>query len=306
MRANSGRLRPRRVAVVTDSTAYLPTGPAAAAGVTVVPLQLDGSVFGAEGVDVAPADIAAALLERGRVTTSRPAPAALSEAYAACSDAGATAVVSVHLSGSLSGTVAAARVAAEEAPLPVRVIDSRSTAMGLGFAVLAAAAAADAGADAGADVEEVAATAERVAAGTRTMFYLDTLEHLRRGGRIGAARALLGTALSVKPILHVADGLIVPLERVRTPSRGVARLAALAAAAASDGDGGSASVDIAVHHLAAPERAEKLVGLLRSGPIRIRECYVCEIGAVIGAHVGPGVVGVVVSPVESTFSGSAS
>jgi DegV family protein with EDD domain len=274
----------------------------------VVPLQLDGSVFGAEGVDVAPADIAAALLERGRVTTSRPAPAALSEAYAACSDAGAAAVVSVHLSGSLSGTVAAARVAAEEAPLPVRVIDSRSTAMGLGFAVLAAAAAADAGADAGADVEEVAATAERVAAGTRTMFYLDTLEHLRRGGRIGAARALLGTALSVKPILHVADGLIVPLERVRTPSRGVARLAALAAAAAGDGDGdgGSASVDIAVHHLAAPERAEKLVGLLRSGPIRIRECYVCEIGAVIGAHVGPGVVGVVVSPVESTFSGSVS
>jgi DegV family protein with EDD domain len=283
MSANTGRLRPRRVAVVTDSTAYLPPGLAESAGITVVPLQLDGAVTGAEGVQVTPADITVALHERARVTTSRPTPAAFAAAYAGCT---AEAIVSVHLSGELSGTVAAARLAARDATVPVRVVDSRTTAMGLGFAVLAAAGASG-------DLAAVAAVAEQTAARTRTLFYLDTLEHLRRGGRIGAARALLGTALSVKPILHVRDGLILPLERVRTPSRGLARLAALARDAA-----GGDRVDLAVHHLAAPERAEQLAESLRSGAIRLRECHVCEIGAVIGAHVGPGVVGVVISPVE--------
>jgi fatty acid-binding protein DegV len=101
---------------------------------------------------------------------------------------------------------------------------------------------------------------------------------------------LLGTALSVKPILHVDAGRIVPLERVRTPSGGLARLAALALEAA-----GAGQVDVAVHHLGAPERAERLVETLRASSLAVRELYVSEVGAVIGAHVGPGVVGVVVS-----------
>ncbi len=286
MTASAGRLRPTTpsgVAVVTDSTAYLPAE--ATSGIRVVPLRLDGAVAGAEGVDVQPADIVAALERRARVTTSRPSPAQLAAVYEDC--AGAEAIVSVHLSGELSGTVAAAEVAARSAAVPVTVVDSRTTAMGLGFAALAAARAAAKGASA----SEVAEVASRVAAGTTTIFYLDSLEHLRRGGRIGATRALVGTALSVKPILHVEAGRIVPAERVRTPSRGVARLAALACEAAGDGQ-----VDVAVHHLGAPERARQLVETLRSSSLAVRELYVCEVGAVIGAHVGPGVVGVVISP----------
>jgi DegV family protein with EDD domain len=275
---------PTGVAVVTDSTAYLPSE--VASGIRVVPLQLDGAVAGAEGVDVRPADIVSALERRARVTTSRPSPAQLAATYADCVAGGAEAIVSVHLSGELSGTVAAAEVAAPSVSVPVRVVDSRSTAMGLGFAVLAAARAAAKGAS----VAEAAEVAGQVAAGTTTIFYLDSLEHLRRGGRIGAARALVGTAFSVKPILHVEAGRIVPLERVRTPSRGVARLAALAVAAA-----GEEPVDVAVHHLGAPDRAQRLVETLRASSLSVRELYVCEVGAVIGAHVGPGVVGVVVS-----------
>jgi DegV family protein with EDD domain len=284
MSVTTGRLRPSRIAVVTDSTAYFPAGLAESAGIAIVPLQLDGAVFGDEGIDVSPADVASALERHRRVTTSRPSPARFVEAYQGIAAAG---IVSVHLSGELSGTVDAARKAAGDVAVPVRVVDSGSAAMGLGFAALAAVrVAADGG-----DIDAVAAAAERVAAATTTLFSLDTLEHLRRGGRIGATRALVGTALSVKPILHVADGRIVPLERVRTPTRGVLRLAALARDAAGEDE-----VDVAVQHLHAQSRAERLVEELRAAPIRIRNLYVGEIGAVIGAHVGPGVVGVVVSP----------
>jgi DegV family protein with EDD domain len=167
----------------------------------------------------------------------------------------------------------------------VRVVDSRSTAMGLGFPVLAAASAA---AD-DAPLEEVYSAAVATAERTTTLFYVDTLEHLRRGGRIGAAQALLGTALSVKPILHVREGRIVPLEKVRTASKGVSRLEALAVAAAGDGP-----ADVAVHHLAAPDRARTLAERLRTRLPNLRRLVESEVGAVVGAHVGPGVLGVVV------------
>ena len=155
----------------------------------------------------------------------------------------------------------------------------------VGFAVLSAAEAAARGGT----QDEVYAAAVGTAERTTTLFYVDTLEHLRRGGRIGAAQALLGTALSVKPILHVEDGRIVPLEKVRTVSKGIARLEALAVAAAGDGP-----ADVAVHHLAAAERAGVLADRLRSRLPRIERFYTSEIGAVVGAHVGPGVLGVVV------------
>ena len=194
--------------------------------------------------------------------------------------------MSLHLSRELSGTWDSARMAAKEVGSErVRVVDSRSTAMGLGFPVLAAASAA---AD-GASLEEVYAAAVATAERTTTLFYVDTLEHLRRGGRIGAAQALLGTALSVKPILHVQEGRILPLEKVRTASKGVARLEALAVAAA-----GAGPVDLAVHHLAAPDRAAALAERLRVQLPGLRDLYSSELGAVVGAHVGPGVLGVVV------------
>ncbi|MFD5831839.1 DegV family protein, partial [Lentzea sp. NPDC060358] len=122
-------------------------------------------------------------------------------------------------------------------------------------------------------------------------FCLETLDHLRRGGRIGTAAALVGTALAVKPLLHMEDGRIVPLEKVRTMSRAVGRLVDLAAAAAGDGP-----VGLAVHHLAAPERAAELATRLDERLPGSTGCVISEVGAVIGAHTGPGVLGVVVLP----------
>lgn len=276
------------VAVVTDSTAYLPDEPAGRYGLTVVPLTvvIDG-VEGQEGIEVAPADLTRALNQRrGQVSTSRPAPERFAQVYRRLFDAGASGVVSVHLSAELSGTLAAATLAAAEFGDRVSVVDSRSTGMGLGFPALAAGAAAAAGAD----LTEVRRAALLAIERTHTYFYVDTLEFLRRGGRINAAEALLGTALSVKPILHVTGGTIVVRDKVRTASRGMARLAELAVAAA-----GTAEVDVAVHHLAAPHRAAELIDALRvrlAG--RLRDHYLTEVGAVVGAHAGPGLAGVVV------------
>jgi DegV family protein with EDD domain len=159
--------------------------------------------------------------------------------------------------------------------------------MGCGFPVLAAARSAAAGADAA----EVAEAARRTAAETSTYFVVDTLEHLRRGGRIGAAAAILGSALAVKPVLHVKDGRVVPLEKVRTAARANSRLVQRAVEAAGDGP-----VSVAVHHLAAGDRAERLAAELRERIPALRELHVSELGAAIGAHVGPGAVGVVVAP----------
>jgi DegV family protein with EDD domain len=276
-----------RVAVVTDSTAYLPEGVAERLSVRVVPLQVVlGGRSGAEGSEVTPAEVASALASWVPVSTSRPTPAEFAKVYRGALDGGASAVVSLHLSRELSGTWDSARLAAEEVDAElVRVVDSRSAAMGLGFAVLAAAESAAAGGT----QDEVYAAAVGTAERTTTLFYVDTLEHLRRGGRIGAAQALLGTALAVKPILHVKEGRIVPLEKVRTVSKGIARLEALAVAAAGDGP-----ADVAVHHLAAAERAALLAGRLRARLPRVEQFHESEIGAVVGAHVGPGVLGVVV------------
>jgi len=276
-----------RVVVVTDSTAYLPTGLADELSVRVVPLQVVlGGRSGAEGSEVTPAQVAAALAAWVPVSTSRPTPTEFATVYREALEGGACGVVSLHLSRELSGTWDSARLAAAEVGADsIRVVDSRSAAMGLGFAVLAAAKAAAAGGS----PEEVYAAAVGTAERTTTLFYVDTLEHLRRGGRIGAAQALLGTALSVKPILHVREGRIVPLEKVRTVSKGVARLEALAVAAAGDGP-----ADVAVHHLAAAERAALLAERLRTRLPQVGQFYASEVGAVVGAHVGPGVLGVVV------------
>jgi DegV family protein with EDD domain len=249
------------VSVVTDSTAYLPPGLAAERGIVVVPLQVTTGE---------------------RVTTSQPSPAAFHAAYASCAS---DEIVAVHLSGALSGTVGAADAAGRTSGRSVHVVDSRQIGMGLGFAALAAASLAASGGS----VADVVAAAERAAAASRTLFYVDTLEHLRRGGRIGAAAALVGTALSVKPLLHLVDGAIAPLEKVRTASRAIARLEELAVAEA-----GCAPVSVAVHHLAASSRADALAERLRARLPSLADLYVTEVDAVVGAHTGPGMLAVVV------------
>ncbi|SCL17508.1 EDD domain protein, DegV family [Micromonospora nigra] len=276
------------VAVVTDSTAYLPPHLLRSHELTVVPLTvvLNGAE-GLEGVETFPADATRALsARRVSASTSRPSPEQFAQTYRRLLDAGAAGVVSVHLSAELSGTVAAARLAAAEIGDRVAVVDSRSCGMGIGFPAVAAAEAAARGAD----LDGVREAASAAVARTTIFFYVDTLEFLRRGGRINAAEALFGTALSVKPIMHMPDGGIVLLDKVRTASRGVARLVDLAVESA-----GEADVDLAVHHLAAPQRAEALVAALagRLGD-RLRDTYVSEAGGVVAAHAGPGLACVVV------------
>ncbi|MFF2120470.1 DegV family protein [Kitasatospora xanthocidica] len=279
---------PSDLALVTDSTAYLPQDALDRYGITVVPLSVAvGDSVLSEGVEISPKDVAEALRGKQRVTTSRPNPETFAAAYRAAAESGAKGIVSVHISGELSGTVEAARLAAAEAPVPVRVVDSRLVGMALGYGVLAAAEAIVAGQG----LAEAAEAAGRRAAGTSGFFYVDTLEHLRRGGRIGAARALLGSALAVKPLLHLDGGRIEPLEKVRTASRAIARLEEIAVERSGEQD-----VDITVHHLAAEERAEPLAERLRARVPGLRELYVGEVGAVIGAHVGPGLLAVVVAP----------
>ena len=191
----------------------------------------------------------------------------------------------------MSSTISSAHLAAEQSLVPVTVIDSRALGMAMGFAVVAGARLAAAGASAG----EVADAVRATCAGASVMFYVDTLEYLRRGGRIGKAGALLGSALSIKPILGLRDGHIVPLERVRTSSRAIARLEELAVEAAHAG-AGEHGVDVAVQHLDSAERAERLAERLRSRLGGGSEVIVVELGAVVGCARGPGDAAVAVVP----------
>jgi DegV family protein with EDD domain len=278
----------RHVAIVTDSTAYLPPPTMERHGITAVPLTVVlGDQALEEGTEISARSLAQALQKRRSVTTSRPSPEVFAATYRAVAETGATGIVSLHLPAGLSGTYDAAVLAAREAPVPVRVVDTGMVAMALGFCALSAAEVAEAGGS----VDEAVAAAERRAGETAAYFYVDTLDYLRRGGRIGAAQALLGSALAVKPILALDDGRIDMLEKVRTASRAIARLEEIVV-----GRAGGRRVDIAVHHLAAPERADTLAQRLRDRVPGLADLHVSEVGAVIGAHTGPGLLGAVVSP----------
>ena len=249
-------MRAMSVAVVTDSTASLPEDVVERLGLRVVPLQV---VLGAAAHDegspgATPGRVAEALRAFVPVSTSRPAPAVLLREYRAAADAGASAIVSVHLSAEMSGTVESAQLAARESPVPVTVVDARQVGPGTGYAAMAAAEAVAAGAGA----DDAAQAARDRAARVSSLFYVDTLEYLRRGGRIGTGAALLGGALSVKPLLAIEDGLVASRERVRTSGRALARLEELAVEAAGD-----EPVDVGVAHLANPDRAEVLTAHLR-------------------------------------------
>lgn len=280
------------VVVVTDSTASLPPEVAEEHGIVVVPLQV---VIGAEVHDegsegATPELVAAALKEFLPVSTSRPTPAALLAVYEDQAARGATEIVSVHLSSEMSGTFESAQLAARDAGIPVLAVDSRQVGVATGYAALEAAAVAAAGGSA----EEAAAAALARAEAASSLFYVDTLEYLRRGGRIGAAAALFGGALAVKPLLQISEGRVASLERVRTSGRALARLEELAVQAA-----GESPVDVCVAHLSSSERAAQLTEHLTerlADNLEGREVWCGELGAVLGAHVGPGMLAVCVAP----------
>jgi DegV family protein with EDD domain len=234
-----------------------------------------------------------ASLRAGRsVSTSQPTPAALRAAYDELAANGATEIVSIHLSEALSGTCGAARTAADNFSVPVRVVDSASIGLGLGFALRAAAAARDGAArgvgapgDGAAAVDDVTAAVLACVGATSVLFSVDTLAYLRRGGRIGAAQAVVGAALSIKPILGIEAGRIEPVDKVRTSARALDRLVDLTLSRIP------APTALAVQHLGAADRAAVLAATLRerSGI----EVEVAELGAAVGAHVGPGTLAVV-------------
>lgn len=278
------------VAVVTDSSAALPAELAEREHVDVVPLcvVVDGTTY-KEGLDITAERISGALRKGVPVSTSRPSPEAFVAAFDRLAAQGIEQIVSVHLSEELSGTVGSARLAAARVGVDVTVLDSRSIGMAVGFAALAGARVAAAAGG----VDEVVAAIRGSVERSHTWASVDDLTHLRRGGRIGKATAFLGSALAIKPMLQVINGTVEPLARVRTTGKAMAKLAALASEAAAELGG---QVEISVQHLDARDRAEALLETLGESIDNARQVWLVELGAALGAHVGPGTVGVSVSP----------
>jgi DegV family protein with EDD domain len=279
------------VAVVTDSTCSLDPADAARADISIIPLQVVIGEVSRPESEVRPSEVARALREGRQVSTSRPAPGMIEKAYAELAGAGYDAIVSVHLSSKISSTCSAAQVAAASLGIPIEVVDSMTLAMATGYAVLTGAEAARSGAA----LDEVVSIVGRRAAASTTYFYVESLEYLGLGGRIGAAAPMLGSALAVKPLLTVADGEIRPSERVRTASKALTRLEELSLAALEQAATAYGAVDVAVHHLDNPDGAHRLLDRL-SGRVQVGRIVISELSAVLGVHVGPGTLGVVVSP----------
>jgi DegV family protein with EDD domain len=278
----------RSVAIVTDSTADLPPELARSHGVTVVPLTLnfEGKAL-LDGVDIRPDEFYRRLPSATtHPTTSQPAPGRFAEVYAALL-ADHDEVLSIHISQRLSGTYESARQAADMTDAKrVRVVDSELVSMSLGLITLAAAKLASSGSDAKSVESKVLDMRSQV----QTYFSVATLEFLRRGGRIGRASALLGSVLQLKPVLCIRDGLVTPLERVRTFDRALNRVVELA----REVDRGQ-GVCVIVGHADAEADAERIGREL--DPIA-ETLMIQPLGPVVGAHAGPGVVGVGCYPAE--------
>jgi DegV family protein with EDD domain len=279
---------PTETAVVCDTTAYLPSELVAARGIQTISLYV-----AVDGQQEAEADISdyAAFYERlraseGGATTSQPSIGDFVSAYEPLLDAGRE-IVSIHISSGISGTFEAAGQARQrlidegKGGENIHLFDSRSACGGMGLPVVAAAAAAKAGEDA----EACLARAKRAREELKMWFAIDTLEYLRRGGRIGGARAWIGSALKIKPILTLEEE-ITPVERVRTRARSIERLRDYARQRHEDG------LDAwVVQHIQDPETASSMVDDCRE-IFGCEPAFVSEIGPVIGAHVGPGLLGV--------------
>lgn len=275
------------VAVVTDSAASLPPALARTWGIRVVPLHVivDGQAR-LEGEQVSSDEVLAAMLARSEVSTSQPSVAQFEDAFSLAAEDGATHVVAVLISGTMSGTVDGARAAAENVQVPVTVVDSASIAMGTGFAAIAAASVARSGGTA----DAVAQAARDVAASARCIFTVDTLEHLKRGGRVSPAIAAVGSVFNVRPVLEVEDGEVVMVDRVRSTQR--ARAAVMERA------------DRAIAHMRRPAAAVMVLGEGKFGDeaatgLEARHPGLAmlvrtPVSAVLASHTGPGTLAAVV------------
>jgi DegV family protein with EDD domain len=269
------------VLVVTDASSRLPADLLDKWSIRVVPLHilLDG-VDLREGVDEIPDDV------YGRhATTAAATPAELSAAYRqALADGGGDGVVAVHISSALSGTYSVAELTAAELGPAVRVIDSRSAAMGTGFVALAAARAAASGADLDTVAEEASAAVSR----SHAFIVVHRLDNLRRSGRIGGAKAWLGTALALKPLLRIEDdGKLVLAQRVRTVSNATAAMIDRVCEVV-----GNHPAALAVHHVSNPDGANEVAAALAQRLPACEPAIVTPLGPVLALHVGAGAVAV--------------
>jgi DegV family protein with EDD domain len=268
------------VVVVTDASSRLTADMCEKYAIRVVPLHilLDG-VDLRDGVDEIPDDV-----YKRHATTAAATPAELADAYQeALAESGGDGVVAVHISSALSGTYGTAERTAADLDANVRVIDSRSAAMGTGFVALAAARAAAAGND----LDTVADAASSAVARSHSFVVVHRLDNLRRSGRIGGAQAWLGTALALKPLLRIEDGKLVLAQRVRTVSNATAAMIDRVCEVVGEG-----SAALAVHHVANPDGANEVAAALAQRLPACEPAIVTPLGPVLALHVGAGAVAV--------------
>lgn len=271
------------IRIVTDSSSDLPRPVAEALDIVVVPLNIHfGNESFREGVDMSHDEFYERLVREAPnlPKTSAPSTGQFMEAYQPIIDEGDD-IISIHLSSAVSATYNSARLAAQDFPPGrVTVVDSRNVSMCLGWVAIAAAEAALRDDDPADILTMVSDMIPRL----RIPSFLETLEFVRYGGRIGGAEAFLGTVLNVKPILHIEGGKVVPLEKVRTRGRALDRLMEMARELAP-------FEDVAVMHTHATETAEALADML--GEVHPRQnVLIAESGVAMGSHVGPGAVGI--------------
>jgi DegV family protein with EDD domain len=279
----------QKIAIVTDSSAHLPDELKAGLGIHVIPLWLiwDNERF-RDGIDIDPQSFYQRLKKSKTLpTSSQPSANEFEQFFQECRKE-CDAIVSVLASSRISGTVDSAQAGkAELTDLPIRIVDSYSSSMGLGLVVLAAARAAAAGKS----IDEVVLAAEQMREKANLLFVVDTLEFLHRGGRIGGAKRYLGTALRIKPILHFDDGLIQPLSQARTRRKSIEQLLDLV----EERLGGEAMAEAAVVHIDCPDESQTLVSMVESR-FNPAEIHFGEVSPVVGTHVGPGGLGVAFYP----------
>ncbi len=275
----------QKVAIITDSTVNLPTALLEQYSVAVLPQTLiwDNQTL-RDGIDILPEDFYIRLkTSKTLPTTSQVTPAAFSQLYNQFLQNGQP-ILAILLSSKLSGTIQSATQARDLLPgAPIEIVDSQTTSLALGFQVLVAARAADQGAS----LAECKAIAEKAIQNSGVLFLVDTLEYLHRGGRIGGGARFLGTAFDLKPILEVCNGRIEPLERVRTRNKAYARLLDLISARVK----GKSPIRLGILDANAPIEAKYLVDQVRT-LINPEEIIQCTVSPVVGAHAGPGTVGI--------------
>jgi len=277
------------VALVSDSTAGLHPSLIERYDIHIVPLYIKiGERTLRDGVDITPAEFYEQLPRCNPLpTTSQPSVGDFTEVYRALKDQGASGIVSVHLSAAISGTINSASLAAQALDgFPIRIIDTRCASAAHMLTVEAGIQALDQGAD----LDGIAAAMDRAVDAQRSVFTVDTLEYLYKGGRIGGAAALLGSLLQFKPLLTFKEGAIDALERVRKSSRALARLAEVMA-----GWMGAEPVRAVVMQAACMDRAEALAAMLPEY-LNVAETQIVPLTPVIGAHVGNGTLGLCCCP----------